>query len=199
MRRRRFPVSAGNWENRGDTWPENDYHIYDPHPRRNSRQEKPLPGTHTFSPGPPASDTLLCMARTTSPRNSPPRACLYISPPVSDNPPNRSTEARQFLMPRRVLHSVQVAAQPDAHVTRAVRSKTRVSKTKNHRRGTSFSFKRYRLIRCHAFILSVRLARFNVLFCSQDRISRLRHILVPKLYPRQSKIDTIGVHPFTRP
>jgi hypothetical protein len=45
------------------------------------------------------------------------------------------------------------------------------------------------------FILSVRLARFNVLFCSQNRISHLRDILATKPYTAYPKIATIEVHP----
>src|SRR6185437_16341005 len=129
MRQRRFPASAGNWENPAGTSLESGLRRSDLHPRRNSRQEKPLPVAHIFSPAPPASDIPPCMARTIWPRNSPPGACLYVSPPVSDSPLNRSTEARHFALQRsfphqfsmsRVLLSVQVVAQRDPDVARRV-------------------------------------------------------------------------------
>src|SRR5579864_326987 len=100
MRRHQFLVSADNLENPAGTSPESGLRRSDLRPRRNSRQEKPLLGADIFSLVQPASDIPLCMARTTSPRNSPPRACLYISLPVFDSPPNRSTEARQFALKR---------------------------------------------------------------------------------------------------
>src|SRR6185437_5475835 len=134
MRQHQFPVSAGNLENRAGTSRESGLGRSNPRPRRNSRQEKPLPVAHISSPAPPASDIPLCMARTTSPRNSPPKACLYISPPVSDSPPNRSTEARHFALKRslsrrfsmsRVLLSVQVVGQadPDESKTRDIENR----------------------------------------------------------------------------
>src|SRR5579864_5817058 len=100
MRQHQFPASAGNSENRVGTSSRNDPRHSDPRPRRNLLQEKPLLGAHISSLTPPASDIPLCMARTMSPRNSQPRACLYISPPVSDSPPNRSAEAHHLAWTR---------------------------------------------------------------------------------------------------
>src|SRR5579864_718323 len=100
MRQRRFSASAGNSENPADTLPESGLRRSDLRPRRNLLQEKPLLGAHISSLTPPASDIPLCMARTMSPRNSQPRACLYISPPVSDSPPNRSAEAHHLAWTR---------------------------------------------------------------------------------------------------